>query len=89
MVLVIFPVKGDEGLTHAKLDEIQTEIDFFLGFTGEFPRENITAFFIVASLVDGYILIVSTDVIVTSYFFNTVSSSVSFRSDTWTMELRE
>ena len=28
--------------------------------------KNLTAFFIIASLVDGYILIVSTDVIVTS-----------------------
>ena len=89
MVLVIFPVKGDEGLTHAKLDEIQTEIDFFLGFTGEFPREKYHCLFIVASLIDGYILIVSTDAIVNSYFFKPISSSVSFRSDTWKMELRE
>ena len=62
---------------------------FFLVSLVSFLVKNLTAFFIVASLIDGYILIASTDAIVTSYFFNPISSSVSFRSEAWKMELRE
>ena len=61
----------------------------FLVSLVSFLAKNLTAFFILASMIEGYILIASTDAIIASYFFNTVSSSVSFRSDTWTMELRE
>ena len=55
----------------------------FLTSLVSFLAKNLAAFFIVASLIDGYILIVSTDAIVTSYFFNPISSSVSFRSESW------
>ena len=89
MVFLIFPVKEDEGRTHAKLYEIQTEVDFFLGFAGEFPREKYHCLFIVVSLIDGYMLIASTDAIFTSSFFNPIYSSVSFILEAWTMELRE
>ena len=51
--------------------------------------KNLTAFLIVVSLTEGYILIASIDAIVNSSFFNTISSSVSFGSEAWTMELRE
>ena len=49
----------------------------------------ITAFLIVASLIEGCILIASTEAIVTSSFFNPISSSVYFRSESWTMEFCE
>ena len=46
----------------------------------------LTAFLIVLSLIESYILIAPTDVIVTSSFFNPIPSIVSFRSEAWTME---
>ena len=39
MVFIILPVKGDEGLTHTKLDEVQTKVDCFLGLSGECSRK--------------------------------------------------
>ena len=52
-------------------------------------EKYLTAFLIVASLIEGYILITSTDAIVTPSFFNPISSSVSFRPGAWTMEFCE
>ena len=54
-----------------------------------FLAKNLTAFLIVDSLIEGYILIASTESIVISYLFNTSSSSLSFKSVDWTMETRE
>ena len=48
----------------------------------------LTAFLIVANFNDRYMLIASTDDIVTSSLFNPISLSVSFRSEAWTMEFR-
>ena len=39
MILIILPVEVDEGGTHPKLDEVQTKVDFFLGFSGECSRK--------------------------------------------------
>ena len=43
--------------------------------------KNITDFFIVESLIEGYMLIVSTDKLVTSSQFTSSYSSLTFRSD--------
>ena len=51
--------------------------------------KNLTAFLIFASLIEGYMLIESTDTIVTSSLTNFLSSTLSFRSEAWTMEKRE
>ena len=51
--------------------------------------KNLTTFLIVASLMDGNILIASNDAIFTSYLFIFNYSSLSFRLDAWTMETRE
>ena len=45
MVFIILSVKGDEGGTHPKLDEVQTKVDCFLGFSGECSREVSHCFF--------------------------------------------
>ena len=49
----------------------------------------LTAFLIVAILIDVYMLIASTDAVVTSSLFSSNSSSLYFRSEAWTMESRE
>ena len=72
----------------------QTQFDlvvmiFFLGAAVSFLAKNLTAFLIVEILIDGYMLIASTDAIVTSSLFIFSSSSLSFRSYAWTMETRE
>ena len=54
-----------------------------------FLAKNLTEFLIVDSLIDGYTLIASTDAIVTLSIFTLISSSISFRSDAWTMETRD
>ena len=72
----------------------QTQFDlvvmiFFLGAAVSFLAKNLTAFLIVEILIDGYMLIASTDAIVTLSIFTLISSSTSFRSDAWTMETRD
>ena len=54
-----------------------------------FLANNLTVFLIVESLIDGYMLIASTDAIVNSSLFTFSSSSIYFRLDAWTMETRE
>ena len=54
-----------------------------------FLANNLTAFLIVASFIEGYILIEPTYTIVTPSLFNSNHSSLSFRSDYLTMETRE
>ena len=61
----------------------------FLVSLVSFLVKHLTAFLIVASFIDGYMFIASTDVIVISSLFNPSSSSLSFRSEAWTMESRE
>ena len=61
---------------------------FLVDMVGSLAK-NLTAFLIFESLIEGYILKASTDAIVTSYFFTSFFSSLSFRSDAWTMETRE
>ena len=61
----------------------------FLVAAVSFLAKNITAFLIVESFIDGYMLIASTDAIVASSLFTFSSSSHSFRSDDSTMETRE
>ena len=52
-------------------------------------EKYLTAFLIVASLIEGYILTTSTKAIITSSLFDPIYSSVSFGSEAWTMEFRE
>ena len=54
-----------------------------------FLEKNLTTFMIVESLIDEYMLIASTDAIVTSSLFIFSYSSLSYRLDAWTMETRE
>ena len=61
----------------------------FLVAVVSFLANNFTAFLIVESLIEGYMFIVSTEDILISSLFNYSSSSLSFRSDAWTMETRE
>ena len=61
----------------------------FLVSAVSFLAKYLVAFPIVVSLMDGYMLIASTDVIVTSSLFTFNSSSISFRSEEWMMETRE
>ena len=61
----------------------------FLVSEGSFLAKNITAFFIVDISIEGYMLIASTDAIVTFSLFSYNSSSISFRSDAWRVESRE
>ena len=61
----------------------------FLVSVVSFLAKNLTAFLVVASLMDGYILIASTDAIVTSSLFTFISSSIYFSLEAWTMETRE
>ena len=57
----------------------------FLASLVRFLAKNITTFFIVASFIDGYVFIASTDAIVTYCYLNRNYSNVSFRLDAWTM----
>ena len=52
-------------------------------------EKNITAFLIVASFIEGYILTSSTDAIVALYLFISNYSILSFRSDAWKMMTHE
>ena len=52
-------------------------------------ENNITNYLIVDSFINGYMLTASTDTIFTSCLFTFRSSSISFRSGTWTIETRE
>ena len=61
----------------------------FLVAVVSYLTKNITAILIVESFIDGYMLIASTDAIVTSSLFNSSSSGISFRLYAWTMETRE
>ena len=62
-----------------KMDEFQAKVDGLLGLFGDFLANYLTTFLIVASFIDGYMLIASTDTIVTSSLFTTNSLSLSFR----------
>ena len=57
----------------------------FLVAAVSFLAKNLTSFLIVGSFIDGYMLIASTDAIVTLSLFIFISSSLSFRSDAWTI----
>ena len=57
----------------------------FLVAAVSFLANNIAAFLIVMSLIDGFMLIAPTYAIVALYLFIFSSSSVSFMSDAWTM----
>ena len=58
----------------------------FLVSLVSFLVEYLTPFLIVASFIDGYMLIASTDAILTSSLFKPRYSSLSFRSEDWTVE---
>ena len=59
----------------------------FLVAVVSFLVKNLTAFLIVEILIEGYMLIASTETIVSSYLFTSISSSLSFRLDSWMNEL--
>ena len=61
----------------------------FLVSAVSFLPKNLTDFLVVVSLIDGYMLIASTKSIFTLSLYIFSSSSLSFRSDAWTMEMRE
>ena len=50
-----------------------------------FLAKNITAFLIVEGLIEGYMLIASTDTIVHLSIFTSSSSGIYFKSDDWKM----
>ena len=54
-----------------------------------FLASYLTAFLIVASLIDGYMMIAPTDAMVTSSLFTPNSPSLYFMSEAWTMESHE
>ena len=49
----------------------------------------ISSFLSFDSLIEDYMIIASTDGISTLSIFNSISSSISFRSDAWTIKTRE
>ena len=61
----------------------------FLVAAVSFLAKNLTDFLIVASLIEGYMLIAFSDAIVTPSLFNSDYSSISFRSYDWIMDTRE
>ena len=61
----------------------------FLVAVVNFLEKNLTAFLIVESLIEGYMLKALTEAFVILSLFNYSSSSFPFRSDAWTMEKRE
>ena len=61
----------------------------FLVSLVSFLAKYLIAFLIVASFIDGHMLIASTYVIVPPSLFNPISSSVSSRLESWTMEFCE
>ena len=61
----------------------------FLVAVVSFLANNLTASMIIETLINGYMLIASTDTIVTSFLFIFSSLSLYFRSDDWRMETRE
>ena len=61
----------------------------FLVSLVSFLVKYLTDFLIVASFIDGYMLIASTDAIVTSSLFTPNYSIISFRPEAWTMESHE
>ena len=63
-----------------KLMRSKHRLIFFLVAAVIFIEKNVTAFLIVASLIDRYMIISSTDAIVAPYLFISNSSSISFRS---------
>ena len=63
----------------------KNKLIIFLVAAVDFQEEKFTAFMIVASLIDGYMLTQSTDAIVTVSLFISNGSSLYFRSDAWTM----
>ena len=60
----------------------------FLIAVVSFFAKYLTAFLIFESFIDGYMLITSTEDIVTLSLFIFSSSNLSFRLDAWTMETR-
>ena len=60
-------------------------LTFFLVVAVSFIAKNLTEFLIVESFIEGYMLIASTDAIVTLSLFTSSSPSLSFRSDAWTI----
>ena len=54
-----------------------------------FIAKNLTSFLTVASFTEGYILIASTDDIVTLSLFISNYSIISFRFDAWRMDMHE
>ena len=54
-----------------------------------FLAKNLTAFFIVEILIEGYMFIASTEAIVTLSIFTSSYSSILFRLHAWTMETRK
>ena len=61
----------------------------FLVSAVSFLAKYLTAFLIVAILMNEYILIASTDAIFTSSLFTFNYSILSLRLEAWTMETRE
>ena len=61
----------------------------FLVAAVSFLSKNITSFFIFGSFIEGFMLISSTDAIVTLSLLIFNYSSLYFRSDAWTTETRE
>ena len=65
MVLIVLTVERYEGGAHSEADEIQAEVDGFLGCCGKFSCGKSHCLFDCWKFIDGYMLIASTDAIVT------------------------
>ena len=61
----------------------------FLIAVVSFLANNLTAFLIVVILVEGHVLIASTEAIIIPSLFYYNFSSLYFKSDAWIMETRE
>ena len=83
VVFIILPVERNQGWAHPKAHDLQETFDSLLGWCINLSWENLTGFWILASLMDGYMLIVYTASFVTPPLLIYISSSISFRSDAW------
>ena len=95
LTLVLLSLQGDTHSISCQKELIlkwmssSQRLMVFLVSLVSFLAKYLTSFLIVASLLDGYMLIVSNDAIVTSYLFTSNSSSLSFRSESWTIKYCE
>ena len=75
-------------LIHFGMSSRHILIDFLIAVVSVLAN-NLTALLIVASFMEAYMLIASTEAIVTASLTKFFSSNLSYRSEAWTIEKRE